>query len=54
MNKMNKTILITGVFYASKPKKLVGPVVVQGTIFSELNNSSTQDNTRAAIHRFIH
>ncbi len=43
----------TGVFYASKAKLLTGPVVDQGTIFPDLNNSSYQDNANAAIHRFI-
>ncbi|NQU52867.1 MAG: SDR family NAD(P)-dependent oxidoreductase [Bacteroidetes bacterium] len=43
----------SGVFYASKAKLLTGPVIDQSTIFSNLNNSSYQDNANAAIHRFI-
>ena len=50
---INNESLISGVFYASKEKTLVGPVIDQGTIFSDLNNSSYQDNANAAIHRFI-
>lgn len=43
----------SGIFYASKAKLLTGPVIDQGTIFSDLNNSSYQDNVNAAIHSFI-
>jgi NAD(P)-dependent dehydrogenase (short-subunit alcohol dehydrogenase family) len=43
----------SGVFYASKPKRLTGQVVDQSTIFPDLNNSSFQDNANGAIHRFI-
>jgi len=43
----------SGIFYASKAKLLTGPVIDQSTIFSDLNNSSYQDNANAAIHRFI-
>jgi len=43
----------SGIFYASKAKLLTGPVIDQGTIFSDLNNSSYQDNANAAIHSFI-
>jgi len=45
--------LISGVFYASKAKKLTGPVVDQSTIFSDLSNVTYQDNANEAIHRFI-
>ncbi len=45
--------LISGVFYASKAKKLTGPVVDQSTIFSDLGNVTYQDNAHEAIHRFI-
>ena len=43
----------SGVFYASKAKRLTGQVIDQSTIFPDLNNSSYQDNANAAIHRFI-
>jgi NAD(P)-dependent dehydrogenase (short-subunit alcohol dehydrogenase family) len=43
----------SGVFYASKPKRLTGQVIDQSTIFPDLNNSSYQDNANGAIHRFI-
>ncbi len=43
----------SGIFYASKTKKLVGSLVDQGDIFSDLRNTSYQDNANAAIHRFI-
>lgn len=43
----------TGVFYASKEKSLVGPVVDQSPIFSDLSNHAFQDNANEAIHRFI-
>ncbi|MFT4580143.1 MAG: NAD(P)-dependent dehydrogenase (short-subunit alcohol dehydrogenase family) [Nitrospinales bacterium] len=43
----------SGVFYASKPKRLTGQVVDQSTIFPDLNNSSYQENANGAIHRFI-
>lgn len=50
---INNESLISGVFYASKPKLLVGPVIDQGTIFPDLKSPSYQDNANAAIHRFI-
>ena len=43
----------SGVFYASKANKLVGPVVDQGSIFPDLKNTGFQDNANEAIHRFI-
>ncbi len=43
----------SGVFYASKAKKLVGPVIDQSSIFPDLNNAIFQDNANAAIHRFV-
>ncbi|MFT6174425.1 MAG: NAD(P)-dependent dehydrogenase (short-subunit alcohol dehydrogenase family) [Cryomorphaceae bacterium] len=43
----------SGIFYASKPKRLTGQVIDQSTIFPDLNNSSYQDNANGAIHRFI-
>jgi hypothetical protein len=50
---INNESLVSGVFYASKPKKLVGPVIDQSSIFPDLNNVSYQDNANAAIHRFV-
>ena len=44
---------VSGVFYASKANKLVGPVMDQSTIFPDLNNTDFQDNASEAIHRFI-
>jgi hypothetical protein len=43
----------SGIFYASKAKRLTGQVIDQSAIFPDLNNSSYQDNANAAIHRFI-
>lgn len=43
----------SGVFYASKAKKLVGQVIDQSELFSDLNNTTYQDNANAAIHGFI-
>jgi hypothetical protein len=50
---INNESFMSGVFYASKAKSLVGPVIDQGTIFPDLNNAAFQDNANAAIHRFI-
>ncbi len=50
---INNDSFISGVFYASKAKSLVGPVVDQSTIFPDLNNVAFQDNANEAIHRFI-
>jgi NAD(P)-dependent dehydrogenase (short-subunit alcohol dehydrogenase family) len=50
---INDEAFLSGVFYASKEKKLVGPVVDQSSIFPDLNNTSYQDNANAAIHKFI-
>lgn len=43
----------SGVFYASKEGKLSGELVDQGTFFTDLRNTSFQDNANQAIHRFI-
>jgi len=43
----------SGIFYASKAKRLTGSLIDQSTIFPDLNNSSYQDNANEAIHRFI-
>jgi hypothetical protein len=43
----------TGVFYASKQGKLSGEMVDQSTFFTDLQNTSFQDNANEAIHRFI-
>jgi NAD(P)-dependent dehydrogenase (short-subunit alcohol dehydrogenase family) len=50
---INNESYMSGVFYASKAKSLVGPVIDQGTIFPDLNNLAYQDNANAAIQRFI-
>jgi len=50
---INNDSFISGVFYASKAKSLVGPVIDQSAIFPDLNNHTYQDNANAAIHRFI-
>jgi len=43
----------SGVFYASKEGKLSGEMVDQSTFFTDLKNTSFQDNANEAIHRFI-
>ena len=43
----------SGVFYASKEGKLSGELVDQSTFFTDLKNTSFQDNANEAIHRFI-
>jgi NAD(P)-dependent dehydrogenase (short-subunit alcohol dehydrogenase family) len=43
----------SGVFYASKEGKLSGDMVDQSTFFTDLKNTSFQDNAYEAIHRFI-
>jgi NAD(P)-dependent dehydrogenase (short-subunit alcohol dehydrogenase family) len=43
----------SGVFYASKQGKLSGDMVDQSTFFTDLKNTSFQDNANAAIHRFM-
>ena len=50
---INNESFTSGVFYASKAKKLVGPVIDQSTIFADLNNTAFQDNVNEAIHRYI-
>ena len=42
----------SGVFYASKECKLSGDVVDQSTFYTDLKNTSFQDNADKAIHRF--
>jgi NAD(P)-dependent dehydrogenase (short-subunit alcohol dehydrogenase family) len=42
-----------GTFYASRANTLTGPVVDQATIFSDLANTTFQDNAHEAIHRFL-
>ncbi|HTW85109.1 MAG TPA: SDR family NAD(P)-dependent oxidoreductase [Candidatus Sulfotelmatobacter sp.] len=44
----------SGVFYASKEGKLSGEMVDQSTFFTDLKNTSFQDNAYEAIHQFIH
>ena len=43
----------SGVFYASKEGKLSGDMVDQSTFFTDLKNTSFQDNASEAIHHFI-
>jgi NAD(P)-dependent dehydrogenase (short-subunit alcohol dehydrogenase family) len=43
----------SGVFYASKEGKLSGEMVDQSTFFTDLQNTSFQDNANEAIHRFV-
>jgi len=50
---VNNESFTSGVFYASKAKSLVGPVIDQSSIFPDLNNTTYQDNANEAIHRFI-
>lgn len=50
---INNDSYSSGVFYASKANKLVGPVIDQSTIFPDLKNTAYQDNASKAIHRFI-
>ena len=50
---ISKDSFRSGIFYASKAKRLTGSVIDQSAIFADLNNSSYQDNANAAIHRFI-
>jgi len=43
----------SGIFYASKEGKLSGVVVDQSTFYTDLKNTTFQDNADKAIHRFI-
>ena len=43
----------SGIFYASKQDKLSGDVVDQSTFYTDLKNTTFQDNADKAIHRFI-
>ncbi len=45
--------LSSGVFYASPPNKLKGPLVNQADILPDLANTAFQDHANEAIHRFI-
>lgn len=47
------TSLKSGKFYGSKAKVLTGPIIDQSIFFTDLNNTTYQDNANAAIHRFI-
>lgn len=51
---INNESLESGVFYASKAKSLVGPVIDQSILFPDLKNTTYQDNANDAIHRYIH
>lgn len=50
---INNESLLSGVFYGSNANVLTGPIIDQSTIFSDLNNTTFQDNANEAIHRFI-
>lgn len=50
---INNESFKSGVFYASKANKLVGPVVDQSILFEDLKNTQYQDNAHEAIQRFI-
>ena len=50
---INNESFTSGIYYASKAKSLVGPVIDQSTIFPDLKIASYQDNANEAIHRFI-
>jgi NAD(P)-dependent dehydrogenase (short-subunit alcohol dehydrogenase family) len=43
----------SGVFYASREGKLSGDMVDQSTFYTDLKNTTFQDNSDKAIHRFI-
>lgn len=43
----------SGVFYASKEGKLSGDMVDQSMFYTDLKNTTFQDNADKAIHRFI-
>ena len=45
--------LQSGVFYASGPKTLTGPIVNQSEIFPDLQNQIFQDHAYQAIHQFL-
>lgn len=42
-----------GIFYASQANTLTGAVVDQATIFSDLSNTTFQDNADEAVHQFL-
>jgi NAD(P)-dependent dehydrogenase (short-subunit alcohol dehydrogenase family) len=43
----------SGVFYASKEGKLSGDMVDQSTFYTDLKNTTFQDNANEAIHHFM-
>ena len=43
----------SGVFYASREGKLSGDMVDQSTFYTDLKNTTFQDNANEAIHHFI-
>jgi len=53
VDSINGSALESGKFYASKDGYVVGKMVDQSTIFSDLGNHTYQDNADEAIHRFI-
>ena len=53
LDAISDTRYKSGVFYASKQGKLSGDVVDQSTFYTDLKNTTFQDNAYEAIHRFI-
>jgi NAD(P)-dependent dehydrogenase (short-subunit alcohol dehydrogenase family) len=53
VDALDDDTLHTGVFYGSKADKLIGPVIDQSKIFSDLANTAFQDNANEAVHRFL-
>ena len=45
--------LRSGVFYASRPGKVVGPLVDQSEIVADFKDEAIQQNAYEAIHRFV-
>jgi hypothetical protein len=43
----------SGVFYASAPKTLTGPLMDQARIVSDFGSETIQDRAYDAIHRFV-
>ena len=52
IDALKDTAYKSGTFYASA-KGVTGPVVDQGTIFADLNDTTIQNNANEAIHRFL-
>ncbi len=50
---INNESFQSGVFYASKANRLVGPVIDQSILFEDLKNTAYQDNAHEAIQRYV-